>query len=494
MYTYKLSVAVALAVVGCESRERLDCTLGDPEVVCQQPSTCNTNTQRCQSTCKSSGDCETGQECHGRWCVKCAPIGEKPKPGEDTCYCRRHSDCTSNFCDVYQTDNLGQPGVCIPASIAGNSGNSVQNVLYVDKDGCLSLGTADGTAGRPYCEINQAVARNVLEQSAHPIRVLPSGRVYGGGFVQPGLPSSLMIVGPDVLGDGASAVVEAPIMIDGTTFDRSVDITLDSIRIRNDIAGSEGVSCLGKSHTHVLRLHRVSISPIDLSKIPGIALKVSGCILEMDRSSIMANRNNAILLKPNLPAETSYQITNSVIANNVPDSKNPRAIELTISPVPDDLSEYNKMGVFRFNTVYGNINNSAGVSPDYGLYCGMGTMSSPPMYDSIVLQNQQRDSKQIAQQCILDTSVIQAGSVMFDVIVPYDSRNPENFALSKDDIKAHAHAAARASDLMPMSKPLKIPERPILFPYYYRWDFLGRSRPAGETAKTKADIGAFQVK
>lgn len=476
-----LLVVIAFASSCGAPSARMDCTLGDPEVICAEPmSSCNYNTRACQRRCTATSNCEAGQECQGGWCVACvAQIGAKPKLGEATCLCRNHSDCTSQFCDIYQITDTQPFGRCVPETVASSeNGRPAQNILYVDRNNCLSGNASDGSKLHPYCEITQAVAVNVNEQRIRPIRVMPSATVYAGGIGLPGLPAVLKIVGPDSSESG-EAIVEPPVILNDQQFGRSTDVTLEGIRIKNDVVGFSGISCTGKSWTHILRLRRVLISPIDQVAKPLAAVQIAGCRLEMDRTAIIRNRNNALILTASGTAETSFQITNSIISDNLLDDADPNAVVLAISPKKDP-SDYDRMGVFRFNTVYNNSKSKTAPSTlNHGITCTGADF--PLLSDSIVVDNMKGggDGLQLHPNCRISNTTIQT-QPQFSQLGDASSRKPENFQLADMDTVAKEKAS---TDKAIVGEGL--------FQYYYLWDFMGQLRPS--VSGGKRDIGALEA-
>lgn len=478
---YLVTLFLSVILGGCFEKN-LDCTTDGQGVICSQEegASCNPSTRRCHRNCTSDSMCSGNSRCMGGWCVDCVThVGEHPMEGQSTCYCTGHADCTSGFCDIYRAirsnpigltpDNTDASstylfGWCVPEVIRTNStlGSSAQFSLYVDRDSCLSTEVANGTKEHPYCEIAQAVQRNSIEQYPHPIRLKSSNYIYSANIFALGMPQTMVIVGPDEseseLAGGVSrkAILDGPLTIDGDRFDRSIDVVLEGIDIKNDRTGNSGISCTAKSQSPKLHLRRVTVSPIDPTPQTDAAVMISGCSLEMDRVAIINNNGSALILESSEPAATLFQITNSVFANNKPSQKYSDLIRLKISP---DSGNPNERSVFRHNTIF----NGGDANTSKVQYSSM----NPTRFQ--LLDNIFIPAQSFPANCESAPQIL--------ALPKFEPTSKFKLALSKDDTNFRDKATDNSAIALPG-----------LFSKYLKWDFLGHTR-----ASSGRDVGAFET-
>jgi hypothetical protein len=414
--------------------------------------------------------------------VQCAAEGQPGSPAElneglASCYCHKHADCTSGLCDVYQTRRPDKVGLCVPARARTSNSltSSYQLIVYVDRERCQTAGEPDGTLAQPYCEIYDAVNRNLAESFPHPVRVIGSNNVYSGDILRSGIPSPLWIAGPD---EGKDAVL-GPVKLDGDQFASPIEVTLEGVRIRNnDVTGRYGISCTANTSSPTLRLHRMVISqstsePPPTPPPPG-ALYVSGCTIEVDRTAIINNNSNALILAEPAVAQTKYQITNSIIANNTLGDARGGVGALAAVRLAGT-------GIFRFNTVVNNTIAQPILPLIGGVDCGP---TQKAIENSIVVENPKVLNMQI-NSCLINEVVVglgdaDAGIRENPVFVNPSNKLPQGLALAPADVACRDQAAPIPS----ASEIMQLPSRG-----YWQWSYSGTPRPVGPAA----DIGAFEL-
>lgn len=481
---------LALLTTSCK---KLDCTNNDPDVQCAPDWTCNAGTRRCEQNCPVLDGGVLNQDlgsnysldgsarrCVGGWLRSCLPV-----PGIDqtrdalpprsieseqaTCFCRKHADCNSGVCNLFASP--GTVGTCEPVWQQHNNG-SRRHVIYVDGDRCAAGG--DGSPENPYCQINQAIARNAADNYSHPIRVMASNSIYDGFSIKALSVTPLWIVGPDQnesVGGVSLAKIGSPVAIDAPVANADIHVILEGVHIPNNVPSESGIRCTSTQFSTTIELRRVVIGPANglSSQVAGAALYVKGCGLRMDRSAIINNTGRALILEANdsgRPA-TSFYVSNSVIANN----------GLVKSQTSYDAN-YGCMfsvclagkGRFQFNTV---VNNGVAGNGKTGIQCA----ATPYLLEnSIVVENpplatQQFDYSGCSFRDVVvgkkeNPPTMMSGLLIEDPAFKNPTRIvPADFVLS---------AARAASSLATTDSAQK-------------WDFLGANRP-----DMGASVGAFE--
>lgn len=469
---------MVLAVSNC-SVPNSECLPANPDVVCDANHSCNPSTRKCEFKCIDDKGCNNGGSiCMGGWC-------------QPMVSCKRNADCVSGLCDLYgylsESSDRCVPeytrlnlirmrdGTIMRSNRSENpakSGNDiVVNILYVDNQNCTN--NPEGTSKNPYCEIYQAVHRNIMDHFPHPIKVRSSRSAYSGNFWLKDAPSPLWIVGSDDGNDtdsNSQVAVSTPIEF---TDPQSVDIALDGLQVNNDFQDRNALSCTTGSPYSILRLRRSVIRPSYLSSIPSKAAAIStnGCSLEIDRSAVIQNPGNGIVIENENQENRVYQITNSVLALNSLAVNNRQLLKLS------------GRGDFRFNTVL--LNGKAGDNKEgVGIDC---TRSDQYLTDSIVTDNWPRlQGTQFDNFCKFDRVYVGADAVIsanvFKSPAPVLSNpggaRPKDFALVT---KGKEYLRTKEELL---NEPLTDPR---LSKKYLDWDYVGVNRdPASFT------IGAFQ--
>ncbi len=371
--------------------------------------------------CMTNDDCKEGGVPSGQVCSmdhKCVP-------------CTVDAQCASRVCDLYGMTPSGVPGVCIPQA----------RVLYVDNSKGETCAGKDGKSlATAFCNMDDARA------------ALPAGTVLS---VQPSATPYYLkpVIGPLALHGPADpqnpAMLAGPkldhtMSMDTVNFQAGSDATIDGF----DLVPAVQVFCGGVNPA--LRLRRSRVVKTEMG------LATSGCLLNMDRSTVEQTTAGGLAIFGG-----SYAVTNSFIFNN------------SVPNAGSVVSLSGGQGSFLFNTVAGNRPLGAFAT---ALLCS-GSMTS--IHSSIVARNPLNSSSELTpNDCQVSNIVVDGsddGNLGLIKVDPafVSTVAPLNFRLQKG---ATANSTCCIAKVPCEKNP---------------WDFDGTRRPQGMA--TLCDIGAYEV-
>lgn len=298
----------------CVSCSSMNATLGDQQ--CSAWSAAQVDPLN-RSLCISGlcGECRTGNDCK--------------RPGKTFCDqtdnickgCTMHSQCIpgSGICKLDASllatnDTLSAIGECV----------STNDVIYVDK-GYVNCSTGDGTLGKPFCEINQAVATgksyiNLKGNGSAAVNMYQPATVDGG--------KQIVILGP---GRDVPATLQA--VISGITVTGAARITLNGLSVTNN-SGLPSVQC-NSSATLYIRNTQISNYVT-----PGGGIYANSCAkVEVEKTKIAGTAGYGIFIT----GGSGHRVVNNAIING----------GSVAEPAGMRLSG-NATGLFAFNTIGNN--------------------------------------------------------------------------------------------------------------------------------------------
>ena len=383
----------------------LDCLAGDEE--CPRGYTCDSLTRRCapavpEDACATIDDCQEEDKplCSGGRCTACDSLGTperadlacraSERPGWAACVrggprkgqcsecrtsaqcsdaarpvcdattatcrpCQRHGECpASSLCRTRTGSGPSAPSVvefpdvqigqCVPAD----------RVTFVDTQSCPQSG-ADGTAARPFCDIQAAVDRSATGY----VVVRPRG-AGTGAYARVTFPAGRRTV---VVGPGRESMLGTPIL-------GAVASGTGTVAVLSDVALSgdpAGLSCRAGAEVTLVRSQIAQATT---------GVDATGCArISIDATAITGCRGTGLRIGPGTRA---YRVVNSLLLGNGQSASAPpgsSAVSIAAGAT----------GTFALNTL---INNGS-VGQDGGaVNC---EESVPPVLaaltDSLILQN-----------------------------------------------------------------------------------------------------------
>lgn len=248
----------------------------------------------------------------------CGPAAKGPicDRGSGTCRaCAAHSECASGVCR--DDESIAAPvalGRCVPEAM----------VAIVDGGRCAP-GQADGSAQRPYCEVQEAVAARFSFISVKPReRSTPYKAITVSG-------GSVAIFGPRR--DADPQAVLGGVTVGGA----STQLLLSDLAIQQE--GGTAVACSEAE----LQLFRAIVA----YSRDGVS-STAGCRLRIDRSRLAQNARAAL----RTATTARHRVTNTLFVQNGRGFD--AADRLNQSDIVIDLGSNQSGNVFSFNTVSGN--------------------------------------------------------------------------------------------------------------------------------------------
>ena len=340
-------------------------------------------------------------------CVECASNGDCAAQGKScelttfTCVaCNANIECASGAC---RADH-----VCAAAS----------DLVYVDnKNGACSGTSHAGTAGDPYCQVNDAFAA-----TGGTILVAGSGTQYGSISIT--TPVTKAIVGPgrDATPAATFFTITKPGMIVSVTTG-SADVSGTGIVLNGSSSGAGAAGLLGFGSGATVKL---ALTRSLITSSGGDGVDSTGCAITLDANEITSNHGGGVKLSGG-----TYTVTNNIIAGN----------GNTLSGGVPGFSADTAAGAagvgFAFNTVTKNM-TSAGVG---GIDC---SVLPHTITASIVTGNTTVGGTQFASACTF-TNVV-AGSIETSPAMGLVKLDPTYVSTSNFRLDMTAGPAATANN------------------------------------------------
>lgn len=488
------------------SNGALDCLSGDED--CPRGSTCDALTRRCAPTvpedaCETIADCQDDDKplCSGGRCVACDSLGTPERadvacrvgarPGWSACVrsgprkgqcsecrisaqcsdaarpvcdtmtatcrpCQRNSECpVSSLCRTRTGSGPSAPSVVEFPDVQVGQCVPADRVTFVDTQTCPQDG-ADGTAARPFCDIQAAVDRSATGY----VVVRPRG-AGTGAYARVTFPAGRRTV---VVGPGRESMLGTPIL-GATASGAGTVAVLSDVALSGDPAA---LSCRAGAEVTLVRSQIAqAVTGIDATSCARISV---------DATAITSCRGTGLRIGPGTRA---YRVVNSLFLGNGQSAAAPvgsSAVSIAAGAT----------GTFALNTL---INNGS-VGQDGGaVICEEPVPPAPPvpmaLTDSLIVQNS-KSARTDAMGNPVGTQ-FKGACRLARVVVGIDTVSP---------LPPNEQVARAIPDLDQMLRLLDTPNNRALCVDHGRpvdgvtLDYFGNERPRGQGF----DLGAHELR
>lgn len=334
----------------CKTNDKPVCDIANN--ICVSCSSTNTTLgdQQCAAWSSAQVDPLNRSLCINGLCAECRTLNDCTRTGRKSCDpvdnickgCSMHSQCLpgSGLCKLdasllATSDTLSNIGECV----------NTTDVVYVDR-GYVNCSTGDGTQGKPFCELNSAVA------TGKSYIMLKGNGSAAVNMYQPVTVDSGRQV--SIMGPGRDVVANQQAVISGVSVTGGGRVTLNGVTVTNT-AGQPSVQCGASASLYV---QNVQISNI---ANPGGGIYANSCTrVNVERTKIAGTLGYGIYIT----GGSGHRVINNAIINGG-SAAEPSGMRLSGSA----------SGLFAFNTI---ANNRQG-----GVVCD----SPVSITDSIVMAN-----------------------------------------------------------------------------------------------------------